>query len=164
MKHIQSYRVSFVRITETQTLWTSEMDNTHTQCISIQTCVSTSHWEKMRENSSLTYASVPFHLSLHSAHSEWSVVEYNVLHECKWYLQSCLVSFELSQGIWYYGLILTTSKLKVNTDLKSHRRGTEAPRCRTPNPQGARHRTPNCSPGAAASAAHCSKCVCTWMG
>ncbi len=28
----------------------------------------------------------------------------------------------------------------------------------------ARHRTPNCSPGAAVSAAHCSKCVCTWMG
>ncbi len=27
----------------------------------------------------------------------------------------------------------------------------------------ARHRTPNRSPGAAASAAHCSKCVCTWM-
>ncbi len=28
----------------------------------------------------------------------------------------------------------------------------------------AKHRTPNCSPGATFLAAHCSKCVCTWMG
>ncbi len=66
---------------------------------------------------------IPFlpltHPSLHSTHSEWSIVEYNVLHECKLYLQSCLVSFELSQDIWYNGLILTRSKLKGNTDPKS---------------------------------------------
>ncbi len=27
----------------------------------------------------------------------------------------------------------------------------------------ARHQIPDCSPGAAVSAAHCSRCVCTWM-
>ncbi len=66
---------------------------------------------------------IPFcpltHPSLLLTHSEWSIVEYKFPHECKWYLQSCMVSFELSEGAWYNSLILTRSKLKGNTDPKS---------------------------------------------
>ncbi len=92
------------RTSDTLNFW----DGQHTHSVLTYRHLSPHHTERKCGKTPLSHMHqflfIPFlpltHPSLHSTHSEWSIVE-------------------LSQGVWYNGLILTRSKLKGNTDPKS---------------------------------------------